>query len=314
MSGSWIDAVVRAVTVGPVVRALVIKAKGSTPREVGAWMLISREEVQGTIGGGALEYACIARAHGMLDNSDAAPWVRAVESFHLGPELNQCCGGAMTILLERFGPKEAAVLIARDWVHNFRDVSHPLASGWPISFVTDEPLSPLSNREPLDYIEPLEIARTPLVLYGAGNVGRALARALEGLPFALTWYDAQRKRVLTDGRDVEAELSELAGMGASGSYHVVMTHSHALDEAIVTAVLQDGIFAYLGLIGSATKAARFRQRLLRSGLDPHKVAQMHCPIGLPGLAGKAPAVIAASVAADLLLRRQKQIDPVSAVQ
>jgi xanthine dehydrogenase accessory factor len=305
---------VRAAAVGPVVRALVIEAKGSTPREVGAWMLISHEVAQGTIGGGALEYACIARARGMLESSDDAPWQRVVESFHLGPELNQCCGGAVTILLERFGPVEATAMSARDWTRHFGDVSHPLASGQPLALLTNERSALLSNHQPRNFIEPLDAASTPLMLYGAGHVGRALVRAMEGLPFAVTWYDAEREREPAVECVVEGDLPELARMAPRGAYHLVMTHSHALDEAIVAAVLEVGAFGYLGLIGSATKAARFRQRLLRAGTVPALAGQVHCPIGLPGLAGKAPAVIAASVTADLLLRRQKQIDPVGGVQ
>jgi xanthine dehydrogenase accessory factor len=78
-----------------------------------------------------------------------------------------------------------------------------------------------------------------------------------------------------------------------------MTHDHALDYRLVAAALQ-GEARFVGLIGSATKRARFRSRLLKDGLDEAQLARIVCPIGLPGIAGKEPAVIAASVAAQLL--------------
>jgi xanthine dehydrogenase accessory factor len=308
MSGSWIDAAVRTAEEGPVVRAVVIEAKGSTPREVGAWMLIARDWIDGTIGGGALEYACIARARGMLSEEHAASWRRAVEHFHLGPELNQCCGGAVTILLERFGGAEVAALEAGAQRGGNVSAVHPLESGRPIEFVLAAPAGTDG------FVEALGPVETRLMLYGAGHVGQALARALEGLPFAVTWCDADRESGPAAAGVVSGDLPVIAAAAPRGAFHLVMTHSHSLDEAIVAAVLQAGTFGYLGLIGSATKAARFRQRLLKAGIDPAQVAEMHCPIGLPGLAGKVPAVIAASVVADVLLRRQKLIDRVGAVQ
>jgi xanthine dehydrogenase accessory factor len=308
MSGSWIDAVVRTAAVARVVRAVVIETKGSTPREVGAWMLIADDFIDGTIGGGALEHACIARARGMLGDGQASPWQRAVESFHLGPELNQCCGGVVTILLESYGPVEVVALRAGAQPGGNVSAVHPLEAGRPIEFG----LAAAAGAE--GFVEALVPVETPVMLYGAGHVGRALVRALEGLPFAVTWCDAEREGGPAAADVVGGDLPVIAAAAPRGAFHLVMTHSHSLDEAIVAAVLQAGTFGYLGLIGSATKAARFRQRLLRAGIDPAVVAEMHCPIGLPGLAGKAPAVIAVSAVADLLLRRQKQIDRVGAVQ
>ena len=80
-----------------------------------------------------------------------------------------------------------------------------------------------------------------------------------------------------------------------------MTHSHPLDLAVCEAVLRRGDFAYLGLIGSATKRSRFTRRLRARGLDPAQVGRLVCPIGIPGIADKRPAVIAAAVAAQLLI-------------
>ncbi len=307
MSANWVEAVVHAATTASVVRAVVIEARGSTPREVGAWMLISGDVSEGTIGGGALEHACMARAREMLASGDVAPWQRGIERFHLGPELNQCCGGSVTILLERFGAAEAAVLAAADDGNAF--AVRPVVTGAAVAFERAAVVG-LQSRAGQDwYAEFIGEWHTPLFIYGAGHVGQALVRVLEGLPFTVTWLDGERDGQ-RDGeiRADECDTAARAGLAPPGAFHLVMTHSHALDEEIVSAVLGVGHFGYLGLIGSATKRARFRQRLLRAGMTETLVAHIHCPIGLPGVSGKAPAVIAASVTADLLLRRQKQID------
>ncbi len=322
MSTRWIEAVVRAAAVSPVVRAVVIEAKGSTPREVGAWMLITGEGIEGTIGGGALEHACIERARSMLDASDITPWLRTVERFHLGPELNQCCGGAVVILLEVFGAMEAATLAATP---ANEAAGRPLLSGVPIRFEAQTEAGLHARIEEGWWAEPVADQRVPLFVYGGGHVGRAVVRALDALPFAITWYDGGREgeparlKRLTMGpgfrRDDEgSDVRGVAREAPQQAFHLVMTHSHALDEAIVAAILETDWFGYLGLIGSATKRARFRHRLMRAGMAETAVERIHCPIGLPGLVGKAPAVIAASVAADLLLRRQKQIDQGAVVQ
>ena len=137
-------------------------------------------------------------------------------------------------------------------------------------------------------------------------------QVLDGLPFDVTWGDVALERFPEQyprGVAVVAgDLPSIAATAAADAFHLVMTHSHSLDEEIVAAVLRRSAFGFLGLIGSKTKRARFRQRLLKSGLERNLVDRMECPIGLAGLAGKAPRVIAVSVAADLLLRRQRSLD------
>ena len=85
-----------------------------------------------------------------------------------------------------------------------------------------------------------------------------------------------------------------------GAFYLVLTHSHDLDLAITEAVLRRGDFGYLGLIGSATKRARFLRRFEQRGIAPDALARLTCPIGVPGIAGKQPAVIALAVVAQLL--------------
>ena len=99
-----------------------------------------------------------------------------------------------------------------------------------------------------------------------------------------------------DGRDV----IEAVDAARDSAFHLVMTHSHQLDLALCEAVLRRGDFAYLGLIGSATKRARFEHRLREGGLDDAALARLTCPIGVPGITGKSPPEIAVAVAAQLL--------------
>ncbi|HTN98503.1 MAG TPA: xanthine dehydrogenase accessory protein XdhC [Nordella sp.] len=147
----------------------------------------------------------------------------------------------------------------------------------------------------------------PLYLFGAGHVGRALVLALAPLPFATSWIDPRRDSFPTAlpanvtpvraGNPV-AELNN----AAPGTFLLVMTHSHALDLAIVDRALRDARFPYVGLIGSASKRARFLSRLRQAGIGEDGFAAFKCPIGLSGITSKEPAIIAAATVAELLER------------
>ena len=310
MIRTWLDDLIEYTAQGCVVRVVVIETKGSTPRETGAAMIVAHSSTSGTIGGGALEYDVIERARQWLNMPTDAPWQRQEHSYHLGPELNQCCGGVVRVLLEMFGAAERVQLcvLARQ---RPTGIIRPLRSGLP--------LRPHEQQMPAGLVavsvensacyETLRADVTPLIVYGAGHVGRAVVHTVADLPFAIAWVDNALERfpvALPQNVEqvVSADPAGLAAGTADGAFHLVMTHSHALDEAIVAALLAHGRFAYLGLIGSATKRARFQQRLERAGLAPAAIARMVCPVGLQGLEGKEPAVIAASIAADLLMRRQ----------
>jgi xanthine dehydrogenase accessory factor len=281
----------------PAIVVEVVQARGSVPRGRGTRMVVMASTVGGTIGGGHLELKAIASARQRLANrmprdpdppcavgasprtesgrsSTAAPTpADDTEHFPLGPALGQCCGGAVTV---RYLALDAALLAA-----------------WP-----DPP------------------PRFHLQLYGAGHVGRALVQVLRGLPCTVQWIDeredqfpplasdtggtgetggaARIERVCVE--PVEAEVAT-APPGAS---FLVLTHSHDLDLRICEAILRRGDFGFLGLIGSRTKRARFVSRLTRRGLPEALVERIACPIGLPGLEGKEPGVIAVAAAAQLL--------------
>ncbi len=244
----------------------VHEARGSVPRGVGAWMAVFDREVVGTIGGGHLEWDAMRRARELL----ARHAVEAVvQSVTLGPSLGQCCGGAVTLGYEPVDARHADALERRLGSHH-----------------------------------------VPVALFGGGHVGRALVQALAPLPFALTWIDS-RDEVFPDPLPfgVRAEHSApvqaaVAGL-AAGSHVLVMSFSHAEDLDIVAACLDrvrsHADLGFIGLIGSRTKWATFRHRLAERGFEDALLARITCPIGLPGIVGKEPAVIAAAVAAQLLL-------------
>lgn len=144
------------------------------------------------------------------------------------------------------------------------------------------------------------------MLFGAGHVGQAIARAFEPLPFRLSWYDSRPETAEIGGVTVlePAELAAKAMGAGADAYGLVLTHDHALDYALVSAGLAGGGFSYFGVIGSKTKRARFMKRLRDDGFSEAVLTRLTCPIGLPHLKSKAPEVIAVSVAADLLMRQE----------
>ena len=259
----------------PAVLVTVDQTRGSVPREEGAWMAVfadtTRGEV-GTIGGGHLEWKATHQAREALERRAAQPdeplpgWQ---ERITLGPSLGQCCGGSLVL---RFEPVDASKI--------------------------DE----LNVR--------LRPAHTPLALFGGGHVGRAIVLALDPLPFDVSWIDSRDgvfpgglpARVHTEHSDpVQAAVRDVP----AGACVLIMSFSHAEDLDVVAACLQRqrerGDLGFIGLIGSRTKWATFGHRLAERGFTAADLDRVTCPIGLPGIESKVPAVIAASVVAQLLL-------------
>ncbi len=288
--------------------------KGSAPREAGATMLVTESATIDTIGGGEMERTAIQKARELLQKGGAA-----FLKLSLGPDLNQCCGGSVTIAFEPFAPADLAWLrkliraaeeptpvlrtLTIDAGGNFRRDWMTGAGEGPDHDVTIE-------RERIEIRERINPERQALWLFGAGHVGRRVAPALAPLGFALTWVDGRAAQFpeppLEGIRQLALAMPELAVDEAPpGTVFLVMTHSHPLDEAICEAILRRGDFAYLGLIGSATKRARFVKRLGEAGIPADDLKRLVCPIGIADIESKEPAAIAASVAADLLIRRER---------
>ena len=149
-----------------------------------------------------------------------------------------------------------------------------------------------------------------IVLFGAGHVGRALVRVMSELDCTIHWVDSRDDQFLSDiPKNVNVVVTDSPETEITtarpGSYFLVMTHSHALDQTLCERILKRNDFAYFGLIGSISKRQQFERRLLDRGISAAQLHSMNCPIGLADIAGKAPATIAISVAAEILQRRSE---------
>lgn len=144
-----------------------------------------------------------------------------------------------------------------------------------------------------------------IVLFGAGHVGHALVTLLGHLPCVVQWVD-ERDECFPDEvpGNVQVEATDtpeaIVDRAPPGAYFIVMTHNHALDFALTERIMKRRDVAWFGLIGSKTKRVKFERRLVGRGLDPARLAEIVCPIGVPGLVDKAPASIAVAVCAQLL--------------
>jgi xanthine dehydrogenase accessory factor len=287
----------------------VAATKGSAPREAGARMIVNPDgSFTGTIGGGALEWQAIALAQA-AQSKPSAPKAE-VRRFALGPELGQCCGGQVELVIEVFaaGDREAvAALAAREATGSFATIGRLTPEGVARA-VTPDPLPPgsASYQNGL-FREGFGDERRRVILCGAGHVGRALVLALAPLPFTVQWVDPRPDAfpayVPANVETLRAEDPAAVFADApADSFVLVMSHSHQLDLALVHAALRDERFPYVGLIGSRTKRARFERRLAEAGIPQARIKSLVCPIGVVGIHSKAPAVIAAATAAELLVR------------
>lgn len=294
---------------GRCVLVSIVQAKGSVPREPGARLVVvPGGGFFGTIGGGTLEWQALAQAQSDLEAE--APAVR-LRDFALGPALGQCCGGSATLafeVLDAHTLEGARDFARRERDGRFRTVGRIAADAVERS-PEDGPAPEPGSAALADgcLIELFGDAHRPVLLFGAGHVGRALMLALAPLPFRLTWVDSRPDAFpLLLPEAVERVLSNqpavLLDEAPEGAFVIVMTHSHALDLELVDAALRRPDLGYLGLIGSATKRARFEMRLLEAGLSAGRLSALTCPIGVPGIGSKEPAAIAAAVAAELLIR------------
>ncbi len=249
----------------PGILVRVESTQGSAPREAGTWMAVWADGLTGTIGGGQLELQAMQAARAWLAGERA---ITGVQRYPLGPSLGQCCGGVVFLSFRRVTATDAAALRAALLV--------PLA---------------------------------PVALFGGGHVGAALARLLATLPFAVRWIDS-REGVFPEALPVQVEcehsepVHDAVAQLVPGSRVLIMSFSHAEDLDIVIACLrrlrERDDLPYIGLIGSRTKWATFRHRLEARGFTQDEMARVTCPIGVPGIGGKEPEVIAVAVAAQLL--------------
>lgn len=320
---SWLSGLLQRLEREPsVVRIVLAEVRGSAPRECGTSMLVWPAGVMGTIGGGRLEWDAIGAARELLQSAQAEVPARVCRLV-LGADLGQCCGGVVTLWIERYGRSNLSELReARNAAGRGRAVlvstltpggtQHRLVCDPDTQYVTGlttfEPKLPRLIRAAsgeLTLLERLDDALPEVWLYGAGHVGQALARILAELPVRLTWTDSRAEWLPPAGAGRMqvrhcAEPAATLDEAPVGACFIVMTHSHALDYTLCRTLLERNDFAWLGLIGSKSKAARFRSRLAREGVAAEAIARLVCPIGVDGIASKWPGAIAVAVAAQLL--------------
>jgi xanthine dehydrogenase accessory factor len=288
------------------------RVEGSSPRDAGARMVVRPSGgFHGTIGGGTLEFVALEAASEALRKGRGPARRR---SLALGPELGQCCGGRVEWRLETFDRRDLDDLSTFAMAESgaLETLSARLGPDGRVQRTVALSASErrLARLAEASWTEPLGVLARAAYLFGAGHVGRALALALAPLPFAVRWIDPRRDAfpthapanvTLIHAPEPSAELAS----APDNALVVVFTHSHALDLEIVAEALSVERFGYVGLIGSATKRARFLSQMRAAGLTEVQLARLVCPIGVPGLESKDPAVIAASTAAQLLIVSEK---------
>jgi xanthine dehydrogenase accessory factor len=258
----------------------------------------------------------------------AVPGAVRLERFALGPSLGQCCGGVVHLVFELIDGDLRAVLRALRERRRDDCLRLTAIDGPPCALLLDGTGRVLAGAAAPDGLpdvagavvtslvrddagrrwlaDPCLAPRAHLTLFGAGHVGAAIVRVMADLPCRITWVDEREDmfpaivpaNVTVEASDTPEAL--VAAAPAGGSF-LVMTHNHALDQRLTEAIMARSDAGWFGLIGSLTKRRKFEHRLAERGVDPARIAAMVCPIGLPGISDKAPAVIAASVCAQLLM-------------
>ena len=321
----WIKAASSLLSEGqPIVLVTVAGVRGSSPREVGARMIVTPTETLGTIGGGQLEYRCTRIACGMLTDGTAVKLMK----FPLGSSMGQCCGGVVDILFE---PVRSGT---PGWLQHLRELDEQhepfvlcthLGESPYKSVITQRGVLGSEQHTPGEIVtyarrllaavlvphghrqwlfEPMVRSDFNVAVFGAGHVGTAVVRSLYGLDCNIRWIDSRRNAFRTTLPGVRTVRSsnppvEAASM-PSQSFFLVMTHSHPLDFEITDHILRRGDAAYCGLIGSRSKRRRFEHRFRQQGMSREAMNSLVCPIGVAGITGKKPAEIAVAVAAEVL--------------
>jgi len=250
----------------------ITDVKGSAPRETGASMIVTSTGAQtGTIGGGALEWQATRQAQDLLAKNES--YLRQEQELILGPDLEQCCGGVVRLSFELFTKTEKEQINAK-----VQQSAH---------------------------IE----KKQKLMLFGAGHVGKAVVRALVDHDFAIRWIDTREKMfpAQTPGNTqicLTGQPEKLINDVPQNTFVLIMTHSHDFDFNIASAALQNQNISFVGLIGSATKKARFVKRFAADGLTLDQISRLTCPIGINDINSKTPQAIAASVTAQLLIETE----------
>ena len=294
---------------GKIARVLILKTFGSAPRDEGTTMLIWDSGQFGTIGGGELEYQVTRLAKKIIiDNKGSR-----IKKFSLGPDMGQCCGGAVELLIEILDEtkvkfisvddgffarpvfKDEKSLNVQALIKSYRNKSVPIKTSFKDGWL----------------FEPVTKEKELIWIYGAGHVGTAIANILSKLSqFSVTCIDTSQDRYpdnfpKTVEKLITKNPAQIVQYAPSETHHLILTYSHALDLEICHQLLQHN-FATAGLIGSKTKWARFKKRLNELNYTFEQINTIICPIGEPSF-GKSPYEIAIGVASMLLEKKEKNI-------
>ena len=300
----WVSNEERAVFI------MVTALRGSAPRECGTWMLVSQSGIAGTLGGGELERMASEAAQAMLSGN--GQWQRTPLRCVLGPDLGQCCGGAIELLLEPIDTHASPWLCLAA-----KALSSPATQ--TLGFAIDRPdLTPYlvtDARAPDDsiHLQSLRDPRLQLFLFGAGHVGRAVCGIAAELPVCITAVDSRKEWLarLPTATNVHHQWQKkpesiitTIPMGAAA---LVMTFSHDLDYRLCLRLLARQDLAFIGLIGSHSKATSFRRRLKADGVTETVSDRLVSPIGRDGPPGKEPGVIALAALSEVMSLLHKPV-------
>ncbi len=301
----WVIAAEQLIAVGhKAVLVMITEDAGSTPRDAGAWMLVGQDATLGTLGGGELERMAEEAAKAMLE--DQGDWRRSTLHCVLGPDLRQCCGGTVELALEPLD------FTSKQWLEQAMDSVQENADDAALFQIADPTAVPqiISARRSIAatagvHLQSLQDPRPQLFLFGAGHVGRSLCTMASQLPLRVMVIDSRVMMRALIPRVANVAIAELVDPKTSvccipsGVAVLVMTHSHELDYQICRTLLTRKDFSFIGLIGSRSKAARFRHRLRDDGLPVEAIERLTSPIGSIGPAGKEPGVIALAALSEI---------------
>jgi len=295
--------------------ATVTGAHGSTPRHLGARMVVAADGEQwGTVGGGRIEQLVVEAAREVARGGEP----RVVRQ-HLVRDLAMCCGGSMEVVLTPAGPSRAALAA--------------LATGTPAVLATPIDGGPLEVRPPrtgdprahrpvvedgvlVERLGPAERA----IVFGLGHVARNLGPLLANLGFTVIVCDdgetgaADAKPAwaseLVESFDA-AEVERAVGGFGADDFVLIVTRDHAIDQKLLEQLIGRDEIGYLGMIGSRGKVGRFKKRLEARGLIDGETGQvrwarLRAPIGLD-LGAETPEEIAIAIAAELVARRRRGV-------
>ena len=318
MKRSWAGFALELIGAGePAAMVTLAAVEGSAPRDAGTRMIVGRDSIFGTVGGGNLEHLLIDQARKLMDASSADV---LQQDYPLGPLLAQCCGGRVRVLVERLTADSRGWLSSAHALERAGDrytlsgsvsegrMSRAVEANWPNGVEQGAALFDAAGAAPgrkdewtriVEHIAPVV---TPLCVFGAGHVGCAIVHIAATLPFRLSWFDSRPEMSATQGAmplQIRNDLAETVRSAPAGAFFLVLTHAHELDYRLIHAILSRGDAAYCGLIGSETKRVRFVSRLAKDGID---TSSLICPIGAGSIRSKDPAAIAVGVAAELLVK------------